>query len=550
MTRKTLQIHQSDDAIVALQDLQAGEQFTVGDETLTLSENIRAKHKFALKTFAEGEIVTQYGVPVGRALKEIPRGALISTDNLIHAADDYGWSDERQYDWQAPDVSKIEGRTFKGYMRSDGRVGTANNWLVIPLVFCENKNVLKIREAFMRELGYEKPKPYRQHVSKLVELYRSGADQASIEKADFTFEAEQQNQRLFKNVDGIRFLTHEMGCGGTGDDSETLCGLLAGYCDHPNVAGVTVLSLGCQKAQIGLLKEKLNEISPNFDKPFYTFEQQAYGNEEKMVNDAIRQTFLGLMQADQCQREEVSIKHLRIGVECGGSDGFSGISANPCIGQVADMLVASSGSVILSEFPELCGVEQEMIDRCVRKDVADRFIELMRRYGARAEACGSSLDSNPSPGNIKDGLITDAIKSAGAARKGGSAPVEDVRDYPEVVRRQGLTLLNTPGNDVESTTALAGAGANLILFSTGLGTPTGNPVTPVIKVASNSSLAERMNDIIDFDSGKIISGEKTLQETAEDLLDLCIRIASGEKLCRAELNGQEDFIPWKRGVSL
>ena len=241
---------------------------------------------------------------------------------------------------------------------------------------------------------------------------------------------------------------------------------------------------------------------------------------------------------------------LIIGVECGGSDGFSGISANPCIGKTADMLVALGGSVILSEFPELVGVEQEIVDRCVTEDVAQRFMQLMNDYQRAAEASGSSMDNNPSPGNIKDGLITDAMKSAGAAKKGGTSQVVGVHDYPGNVSGPGLHLLNTPGNDVESTTGLAGAGANLILFSTGLGTPTGNPITPTIKVSSNSVLARKMDDIIDFDSGKIISGEASLEQAAAELLEKCIAIASGQEKCKAEILGQEDFIPWKRGVSL
>jgi altronate hydrolase len=264
----------------------------------------------------------------------------------------------------------------------------------------------------------------------------------------------------------------------------------------------------------------------------------------------LKKTFAGLMLANQNERRPAPISKLCVGLECGGSDGFSGISANPAIGYASDLLVACGGSVILSEFPELCGVEQEMSDRCVDESKAIRFIDIMRRYGQRAKEAGSGFDMNPSPGNIKDGLITDAIKSAGAAKKGGTSPVADVLDYPEKVTQPGLNLLCTPGNDVESTTAEVAAGANVVLFTTGLGTPTGNPVAPVIKLSSNTKLYERMKDIIDINTGTIIEGEETIEQAGERILDYVIKVASGDIVAKAVKNGQEDFIPWKRGVSL
>jgi altronate hydrolase len=259
---------------------------------------------------------------------------------------------------------------------------------------------------------------------------------------------------------------------------------------------------------------------------------------------------MGLAEANQIERKPAPLSKLIIGVECGGSDGFSGLSANPAIGYASDLTVALGGSVILSEFPELCGVEQELIGRCTNTTIAKRFINIQRSYAAKAEGLGAGFYLNPSPGNIKDGLITDAIKSAGAVKKGGTSPVTDVLDYPEWVSKSGLNLLCTPGNDVESTTGLAGAGANLILFSTGLGTPTGNPITPVIKISSNSTVAEKMHDIIDIDAGKIISGGGTIESIGEDILEYCIEVASGNILSKADQLGQDDFIPWKRGVSL
>jgi altronate hydrolase len=257
-----------------------------------------------------------------------------------------------------------------------------------------------------------------------------------------------------------------------------------------------------------------------------------------------------MVEANQAKREPASLSHLCVGLKCGGSDGFSGLSANPSIGHVSDMLAVLGGRTILSEFPELCGVEQELIDRSVSPEVAGKFIQLMRDYAARAKAVRSGFDMNPSPGNIRDGLITDAMKSAGAAKKGGTSPVTAVLDYPEPSLTPGLNLQCTPGNDVECVTAQAAAGANIVLFTTGLGTPTGNPITPVVKIATNSSLASRMSDIIDFDAGGVVSGEMTIEEAGESILDLVIRVASGEVFTKAESLAQNDFIPWKRGVSL
>ena len=231
------------------------------------------------------------------------------------------------------------------------------------------------------------------------------------------------------------------------------------------------------------------------------YEQQKMGTVDEMLNSIIKSSFQAIKEANELKREPAPLSKLRLGLECGGSDGFSGISANPTLGYTSDMLVALGGTAILSEFPELCGVEQELVNRCESQESADRFLELMKAFEKSVVDAGSGFDMNPSPGNIKDGLITDAMKSAGAAKKGGTSPVVDVLDYGEYVTKPGLNLLCTPGNDVESTTAMVGSGANIVLFTTGLGTPTGNPIAPIVKVSSNSDLARRMSDIIDIDTG-------------------------------------------------
>jgi altronate hydrolase len=343
---------------------------------------------------------------------------------------------------------------------------------------------------------------------------------------------------------------HEGGCGGTREDAQNLCALLAGYCNNPNVGGITVLSLGCQHAQLSMLREAIELRNPNFDKPLLCFEQQQWPSEYKMLTQAMRKTFLGMMEINTLRRSPASLDKLTVGVKCGGSDGFSGISANPAVGHCADLVVALGGKIVLAEFPELCGVEQELINRSVNDQVAEKFSTLMREYQRRAHAVGTDFSMNPSPGNIRDGLITDAMKSAGAARKGGTSPVADVLGYPEYATRNGLNLLCTPGNDVEATTGMAAAGCTVQLFTTGLGTPTGNPVSAMVKISTNSALAKRMSDIIDLDAGTIITGEKTVEEVGEEILEYVIGLASGDYDTCAMKLGQEDFIPWKRGVSL
>lgn len=545
MKNNVLKINVQDNVLVALQDLPQGYLVNYDGHSVELQEDIPAKHKFFVADMHIGQEVIMYGVLVGKLQVPVKAGMRMSTENLKHASDPYGYR-EVNFQWQPPDVSKFAGRTFNGYHREDGRVGTANYWLFIPTVFCENRNLDVIREALQSQLGYGVTAKYKSFVHQLSEAYQQ---QESISNINFK-PAEQQQYRVFKNIDGIKFLNHQGGCGGIRQDAAVLSKLLAAYADHPNVAGVTMLSLGCQNLQVQDFMEDLKAISPSFSKPLFVYEQQQSQSEEQLVSDAIKQTFAGLIEANKLERKPASLDKLCIGVKCGGSDGFSGISANPAVGYCADLVVALGGKVLLAEFPELCGAEQNLIDRTIEKDKAEKFIHLMRRYEDTAVKAGSGFSMNPSPGNIKDGLITDAIKSAGAAKKGGTSPVVDVLDYAELATRPGLSLVCTPGNDVEATTGKAASGATLILFTTGLGTPTGNPVCPTIKVATNTKLAKRMSDIIDIDTGPIIEGEKSIPEMGELILEYCISAASGEVTPKAVLLNQDDFIPWKRGVSL
>jgi altronate hydrolase len=547
---KVLKINADDNAIVALTDLNPGDVVNVAGEDITIQEKIAAKHKFAETDLQIGDEVKMYGVLVGKSTQNIKKGGLLSIANIAHAASSFTLG-ERKLDWVIPDVSKWQTKTFNGYHRADGSVGTANHWLVIPMVFCENRNVGVLQEALVDQLGYGKNNTYRNQANAIIDLYKRGSSVEQILNTEVKVDtAKVHAERLFPNVDGIKFLTHEGGCGGTRQDAQALCGLLAGYITHPNVAGATILSLGCQNAQVSILKEEIFKRTPDFNKPLYVLDQQETGSEADLLSEAIKQTFAGLVIANENVRQPAPLSKLCIGLECGGSDGFSGISANPAIGYTSDLLVALGGSVILAEFPELCGVEQNLSDRCVTEEDAKRFNSLMTTYNEKAEAVGSGFYMNPSPGNIKDGLITDAIKSAGAAKKGGTSPVTAVLDYPEKVTKPGLNLLCTPGNDVESTTAVVAAAANIVLFTTGLGTPTGNPIAPVVKIATNTKLFNRMHDIMDVNMGTIIDGEETIPQAGERMLDYVIKVASGEIEVASVKHGQDDFIPWKRGISL
>lgn len=545
---KVLLIHPSDNVLVALQDLSAGSVITYHGIAITLAEDIPAKHKLFIQDMPSGASVWMYGTLVGKTVKQVKQGELLAVNNTVHAASPYHRRDS-QLKWSPPDASAFRNRTFLGYHRADGRVGTANYWIFIPTVFCENRNLDVIREALHDQLGYSVTHPYQEKTRQLINHFIQKGNLDDFELSP-VIAPDKKTRRLFKNVDGIKFLNHQGGCGGTRQDAATLGSLLAAYADHPNVGGITLLSLGCQHLQTNQLIADIQKRNPAFDKPLFVFEQQQSFSEEQLISDAILATFKGLMTINQMERKPAPLNKLCIGVKCGGSDGFSGISANPAVGHCADLLVALGGKVLLAEFPELCGAEQQLIDRTSDPANAEKFIRLMQEYSRAAERVGSGFDMNPSPGNIQDGLITDAMKSNGAALKGGTSPVVDVLDYTEPATQPGLSLVCTPGNDVEATTGKAASGATLILFTTGLGTPTGNPVCPTIKISTHTALARRMPDLIDIDTGSIITGDKTIAQMGEEILEFCLQVASGNITPKAVLLNQDDFIPWKRGVSL
>ncbi|PCE64773.1 altronate hydrolase [Sediminicola luteus] len=527
-----------DNVGVALFDLQKGDTVTYNKTEIEIQETIPAKHKFALSALPKGAPMIMYGQCVGELKFDMAPGARLYPETVTNKTENYSLTDT-EYAWQAPKPSQTLPKTFLGYHRSDGQVGTRNVWLVFPLVFCENKTIETVKNAMEDALGISNHAHFSDYA-------RSLWDRKPMPTAR---ESHLLSTSKLTQVE-LRFITHHTGCGGTRSDAQMFCRLMAGYLNNPNVAGATVLSLGCQNAQVSLLNEALKTTNPNFDKPLLVFEHQQSGDSTAYIKSIIEGTLKQLRLLDSMERQPAPLSKLSIGLECGGSDGFSGISANPMLGMAMDKLVGFDGKAILAEFPELAGTEASIIKRCVNPEDAKRFVTLMQAYEFRAEAVGSGFKDNPSPGNIREGLITDAMKSAGAVRKGGTSPVNAVLDYGEYAHSIGLSLLCTPGNDVESTTALAGSGANLVVFTTGLGTPTGNPVSPVIKVSSNTDMAQRMAQIIDFNAGTIISGEDNLDSASDRLLELIVAVASGKTLTKAELRGQHDFIPWKRDISL
>ena len=347
-----IKLHPNDNVLVALADLEKGKTVVFENVSYVIQETIKAKHKFYMFDFQFGDEIFMYGVLVGKVQFDVTKGSLMTNANLKHAAEPFVYR-QFDYNWQAPDISKYKNSTFNGFKRTDGRVGTANYWLFVPTVFCENRNLDVIKEALHNELGYSVSDKYTQYTHQLLEAYKNGLD---IENIALNLLPSAKANRVFKNVDGIKFLNHQGGCGGTRQDSATLSFLLASYANHPNVSGITLLSLGCQHLQVQDFMNDVKKQNPLFNKPIYTFEQQNAQSEEQLVADAIKKTFEGLIEINKLERTPAPLSELCIGVKCGGSDGFSGVSANPAVGYTAELVVALVGKILLAEFPELFGV--------------------------------------------------------------------------------------------------------------------------------------------------------------------------------------------------
>lgn len=488
MTEALFRVDPRDDVAVALRDLAAGEMAGI-----RIAEPVPKGHKVALRSIAAGAEVSKYGFPIGRALTDIAIGTHVHSHNLATALDargDYVRNLSRRTQPAVPAVA--EG--FLGYRRADGGVGTRNEIWVIPTVGCVARTAEKIAaRAAARHAG---------------------------------------------RVEGVHAFAHPFGCSQLGDDLDGTRSLLAALASHPNAGGVLLIGLGCESNQLDRLLQGVSEGAN-----VRTLGAQAAGDELEeglaLVDDLVE-------VAAQAKREPVPLSALVLGVKCGGSDGFSGLTANPLVGRMSDAVTSAGGTAILTEIPEIFGAEQLLMDRAVSEEVFGGIGNLVNDFKAYFTAHGEGLSDNPSPGNIAGGITTLEEKSLGAVQKGGHAPVTDVIAYGGRVRRAGLTLLEAPGNDAVSSTALAAAGATAILFTTGRGTPLGFPV-PTIKIASNSELARRKPGWIDFDAGKVL--EEGFEPAEAALLDKIRAVASGEHTA-AERNDEREIAIWKRGVTL
>jgi len=483
-----------DSVATALHDLAAGTIAAVGDLEVAVTGPVGRGHKIALRAIAAGDPVLKFGFPIGRATADIAAGEHVHTHNVataLAASGAYLWHPSGD----AP-ATTAAARGFAGYRRADGRVGTRNEIWVIPTVGCVARTAQKIAEAAGRRHAGE--------------------------------------------VDGVHALTHPFGCSQLGDDLDGTRSILAALAAHPNAGGVLLVGLGCESNQLDRL---LQEVDPALHGRIRSFAAQVAGDETAeglaLVDELVA-------QAAQDRRSEVPLSALVLGVKCGGSDGFSGLTANPLVGRMSDAVTAAGGAAILTEIPEIFGAEQLLMDRAADELVFQGIAAMVNDFKRYFTEHGEPVSENPSPGNIAGGITTLEEKSLGAVQKAGHATVTDVRHYGERVRRTGLTLLEAPGNDAVSSTALTAAGATVILFTTGRGTPLGFPA-PTIKIASNTPLAERKKGWIDFDAGRVLT--EGTEPVADALLDTIREVASGRETA-AERNGEREIAIWKRGVTL
>jgi len=490
-----LRVHPQDDVLVALRDLQPGETIRSAADAIVARTAVPRGHKIAVAAIAAGSLVHKYGWPIGRATRDISPGEHVHTHNLattLTAHSEYTYTPPPP----AAEPNAAEARTFLGYPRRNGRVGTRNELWIVCTVGCVARTARRI------------------------------ADIAA--------------ERLRGKVDGVYALTHPFGCSQLGDDLAHTRRLLASLVTHPNAGGVLVVGLGCENNQLAALLG-----TADFDaERVRSFNAQAVSDEVEEGVHALEE-LAQLVARDA--REPRPLSDLVLGLKCGGSDAFSGLTANPLVGRVSTELARAGGTPILTEIPETFGAEQLLMARAVDRNVFDAVGTLVNDFKHYFTAAGQPVSENPSPGNQAGGITTLEEKSLGAVQKAGEAPLTQVLRYGERVRRSGLALLEAPGNDAISGTALAAAGATLLLFTTGRGTPLGFPA-PTLKISSNSALAQAKPRWIDFDAGTLLTGEG-MDERSRSLLDLIVATASGQPT-RAELNGERELAIWKTGVTL
>lgn len=489
-----LKIHENDNVAVAIETIPAGSEVLVNGETITARTEIPAGHKMALRDIAEGKQVIKYGCPIGNTKEAVKKGDWIHVHNVKT-----GLGDLLDYTYEPVGAKQPEGEEvyFQGFERKDGKVGVRNEIWIIPTVGCVN-NV-------------------------------AGAI------------AKQASEFVTGSVEEVIAFPHPYGCSQMGDDQEHTRQILADLINHPNAGGVLVLGLGCENSNIDVLKPYIGEYDP--DRVKFLVSQES----EDEITEGVALVKELITHAASMQRVPISASKLVVGLKCGGSDGFSGITANPLVGKFSDLLIGAGGTTILTEVPEMFGAETLLMNRCENEALFDKTVTLINDFKNYFKSHNQTIYENPSPGNKKGGISTLEDKSLGCTQKSGSAPVKGVLHYGETVKTQGLNLLSAPGNDLVAATALAASGAHIVLFTTGRGTPFASPV-PTMKISSNSTLAGKKANWIDFNAGVLVEGE-SMEQTAERLFELVLETASGKKVCSEEA-GFHDMAIFKQGVTL
>lgn len=531
-----------DNLAVALKPIEAGTVLSFDHQLLMIKERVFPKHKFLLKPVQQGKPLLMYGEVVGISTRNLEPGEVLHKQDLL--AEGVQRREPLLASRRVPLNSPHPMPYFQGIDRGPAGVGTRNHLLLCYTVPCARIVTEKIAMACRLAYGYEVISRYLRRAQYLANIKGEKSNPEDPQPP-------LQDSRPFPGVDSIVVLHHEGGCGMPDyGDVDTLMRWITHYIRNPNVGGALVLGLGCEKTTLNRLeKEYLDPIREHLQKPIRLLNHQTIGAESAIVEAGIDGVYEILTQINRVERKPFPLSALVLGTKCGGSDGFSGLSANPTLGVVSDWVVSSGGAVLLPEVPEMFGAEQILAERAISEEVGRQVLALVDRYQEYAGRIGVSLNENPSLGNIEDGLLSIQMKSLGAIRKAGNAPVAGVLEYAQWVPGPGLYLLDTPGYDVISTSALPASGATIGVFTTGLGTPFGNPIMPVIKVSTNSTLARRMPDVIDFDAGTIIEGKETIEEAGKRLFQLVLEVASG-KLTKNELSEHRESAFWQRQVNL
>jgi altronate hydrolase len=506
-------VNPGDNVAVVKNETAAGLIVLLPDQKLlTVKQAVPPGHRFATRDIPAGDFVRQYGQPIGTSLG-IEKGEWITHDNMSNDVPIVRDLPEDIYN-PAPDYFRPEEvGTFMGFRRNDGRVGTRNFVLIVPTSMCASHEATQI--AMMSEfLHYKREK--------------------------------------FPNVDGVVAIPHNKGCGcQDGSTLDVMMRTLSNYADHPNVGGVILIDLGCEKTNLSYVEKYLTKRAKPIEKPFYKIGIQEVGGTQAAIEQGLKYVEEMLPEVNQAKREEFPLSELVLGVKCGGSDGFSGISANPALGYTADLLVRSGGTVLLTEVPEFCGAEHILAHRAKDYEIGKKIYAMVDWFKEYASKFGAVLNQNPSAGNIKGGLLNITIKSLGAIAKAGTTRVEDCVEYAETPTKRGINLMQGPGYDQESTPGLVAAGATAVIFTTGRGTTIGNAIAPVIKLASNNEVFERMARDIDVSAGNIIEGTESIEAVGTKVFEHLKKVASGEILAKAEENKHREFQFWaEQTVSL